>query len=166
MRSPHPVGARIVKLDERLARIDIAAHEWNEEITFNAPPAGAISGDARAAELTVTLPHAALRPWAPAHLRAKRLASGDVAISWVRCAGDSWGPGDPPLGFAAEAYRIEVLDGGDVVRTVETSSAAYTYAAADQTADFGSLPGSLQLRVAQTGDNGAAGLNKQLTITL
>ncbi len=158
MRSPHPVGARIVKLDERLARIDIAAHEWNEEI----------SGDARAAELTVTLPHAALRPWAPAHLRAKRLASGDVAISWLRCAraGDSWGPGDPPLGFAAEAYRIEVLDGGDVVRTVETSSAAYTYAAADQTADFGSLPGSLQLRVAQIGDNGAAGLNKQLTITL
>jgi hypothetical protein len=80
--------------------------------------------------------------------------------------GDTWGPGEPPLGFAAEAYRLEILDAGVVVRTVESSAPSFTYPAADQTADFGSLPGSLQLRVAQIGENGAAGLNKELTITL
>lgn len=168
MRAPHPIGARIIKLDERLARIDIAAHEWNEPVAFRAPPAGGGESDGRAAELTVTLPHAALRPWAPAHVRAKRLAGGDVAISWIRCAraGDAWGPGDLPLGFAAEGYRLEVLDSGVAVRTVDIAEAAYTYTAAEQTADFGGLPASLQLRIAQIGDNGAAGLNKELTITL
>jgi hypothetical protein len=92
-----------------------------------------------------------------------------VAISWVRCArigGDTWGPGEPPLGAAVENYQLEILDGDTVKRTVAIMSPAYLYGAGDQTADFGSLPGSLRIRVAQTADNGGRGLNKELTITL
>ncbi len=168
MRAPHPVGARVVKLDERLARIELAAHEWREPVTFVAPPAEAPPTTARAASLSLTLPHAAVRPWPPAHLRARRLASGDVAISWVRCAraGDSWGPGDPPLGTPVEAYQLQILDGAAVQRTVMTASPAFTYAEADQIADFGVPPGSLRLRVAQIGADGSPGLNKELTIAL
>ena len=169
MRAPHPVGARMVALDERLVRAEIAAHEWHETLAFAAPPFGASAADSRAARLDVTLPHAALRPWAPAHLRARREAGGDVAISWVRCArtgGDSWGPGEPPLGFAAENYRLEILDGDDVVRSVTVGAPAYSYEATDQTADFGGLPSSLRFRVAQIDDAGATGLNSTLTITL
>jgi len=169
MQSPHPVGARIVKLDAKLTRLDIGAHEWAEPLDIIAPPAGAGVDDVRAARATFTLPHAALRPWAPAHLRAKRDASGDVAISWVRCArigGEAWGAGEPPLGAAAESYRLDILDGGDVVRTVLVGDPAFTYDAASQTVDFGVLPGSLHFRVAQIGDSGATGLNSELTITL
>jgi hypothetical protein len=32
MRAPHPVGARIVKLDQRLARVSVNAHEWHEPL--------------------------------------------------------------------------------------------------------------------------------------
>ncbi len=39
MRAPHPVGARIVKLDQRLARVSVNAHEWQELLNFIAPPA-------------------------------------------------------------------------------------------------------------------------------
>jgi hypothetical protein len=169
MRAPHPVGARIVKLDQRLARVDIAAHEWGEAVTFIGPPANGLSSDTRAASLSVALPHAAARPWAPAQLRARRLlSSDDVAIDWVRCArtGDTWGAGEPPIGASSEAYLLEILDGPTVKRAVTTGSPDFLYAAADQIADFGAPPSSLRLRVAQIGADGSPGLNKELTIPL
>ncbi|HYD89188.1 MAG TPA: hypothetical protein VEA80_17045 [Vitreimonas sp.] len=169
MRTPHPAGARIVALDQRLARMEIGAHEWNEELAVAAPPAGKLAADPRAATASVTLPNAAARAWAPAHLRARRTGGGDVEIAWVRCArvgGDSWGAAEPPLGAGAESYRLELLDGDEVVRTVTVGAPAYVYSAADQTADFGGLPSSLRFRVAQIGDGGAIGLNSELTITL
>jgi hypothetical protein len=168
IRAPHPVGARIVRLDERLARMDVAAHEWREAVSFVAPPAGGSSSDARAASINVTLPHAASRPWAPAHLRAHRESSGDVAISWIRCArsGDAWGAAEPPIGAPAESYRLDILDGEAVKRSVTPSSPSHTYTSAEQIADFGAPPASLRLRVAQIGLDGSAGLNKELTIAL
>jgi hypothetical protein len=170
MRVPHPAGARIVKLDERLARIDVGSHEWKEAVAFAAPPAGAPEGDARSARVTLVLPNAALRPWAPAHLRARRAASGDLELSWVRCAragGDFWGAGEPPLGVPDEAYLVEILDaGGGVRRTVAVATPAHVYAAAEQIADFGGFPPSLRVRVAQLDAAGAPGLKKELTITL
>jgi|CXWL01.1.fsa_nt_gi hypothetical protein len=169
MRAPHPVGARIVKLDARLARAEIGAHEWGEALAFAAPPADALPTDVRAARLEQALPHAALRPWAPAHLRAKRVAGGDVEISWVRCArrgGDFWGAGEPPIGFASEAYQLDIFDGSTLKRSVTVSASAYNYTSAAQIGDFGTPPASLRLRVAQLGEGGATGLNKELTILL
>lgn len=169
MRAPHPAGARLVKLDDKLVRADIGAHEWGEPLLISAPPAGGLANDARAAQSTVTLPHAAARSWAPAHVRAARAAGGDVAITWMRCArvgGDTWGAGEPPLGEAAESYRVEIMDGGDVIRTVSVTSPVYVYLAADQVADFGILPGSLRIRVAQVSANGVPGLKAALTIAL
>jgi hypothetical protein len=169
MRAPHPVGARIVVLDQRLARVSVLAHEWREPLRLVAPPCGGLAGDARAAVLEITPPRAAQRPWAPAHLRARRIAGGDVAVNWVRCArigGDSWAAGEPPLGAPTESYRLEVLSGADVVRAVETETSGWTYAAANQTTDFGELPATLSLRVAQIDASGRPGLNTELTITL
>ncbi len=168
MRSPHPVGARIVKLDRRLARIDIAAHEWGDALRIAAPPWGLAAHDARAARVELTITHAALRPWAPAHLAAKRDTSGDVRLSWTRRAriGDHWGPGDPPLGTAAERYRLEILDSGDVVRETETTAPEYVYSAANQSADFGAPPALLHFRVAQLDDAGAPGLKAAVTMPL
>jgi hypothetical protein len=169
MRAPHPVGARIVRLDERLARADVGAHEWREPLRFAVPPAGGLATDARAAAATLTLPHAAARQWAPAHLRARREPGDDVVISWVRCAragGDFWGAGEPPLGAPTESYLLEILDGDAVKRSVTTGAPVYLYEAVDQAADFGAPPSSLRLRVGQIDAAGAPGLKKELTITL
>ncbi len=169
MRAPHPVGARIVKLDQRLARVDIQAHEWAEQLGFTAPPAGAGPSDPRATTLERALPHAALRPWAPAHLRARRVASGDIVVSWVRCArigGDSWGPGEPLLGATAESYLVEVLSGEEIVRSAPSLAPEWLYSIAEQTVDFGAPPASLHIRVAQIDGGGAVGLKTGLTITL
>jgi hypothetical protein len=169
MQAPHPVGARIVLLDANLARMEIGAHEWREALQVAAPPFGLLATDARAAVQTITLPHAAARPWSPSHVKAARGVSGDVAISWIRCAragGDSWGPGDVPLGETGEAYQVDILNGAVVERSVTVTSSAYTYSAADQITDFGAPPTSLRFRVAQLDSGGAAGLNTELTITL
>lgn len=169
MRAPHPVGARIVKLDARPARLEIGAHEWGQALRFAAPPAGALESDTRASHLTRTLPHAAARPWAPAHVGAKRVAGGDVAISWIRATpsgGDFWGAGDPLIGFVSEACQLDIFDGAVLKRSVTVPGPSYTYISAAQTADFGALPASLRLRVAQIGEFGATGLNKELTILL
>jgi hypothetical protein len=163
------VGARIVKLDERLGRADVAPQEWNELLSWVAPPAGSLSSSNRAARADVILPHAAQRPWAPAHLRAKRLASGDIEVSWVRCArigGDAWGPGEPPLGAPTERYLLEILDGEALVRLAEVDAPSFDYSTADQIEDFGTLPSLLRIRAGQLGESGAPGLKTELTITL
>jgi hypothetical protein len=170
MATPHPVGARIVLLDQKLACINVGAHEWGVTLEIVAPPAGAGSSHNRAARFEVTLPHVALRPWAPAQVRARRDAAGDVAISWVRCArlgGDSWAAGEPPLGEPVEGYRLDILrGGGSVIRSTDTLSSPFIYAAAQQIADFGAPPASLRLRIAQLAASGAPGLNTELTIPL
>ncbi|HWA00167.1 MAG TPA: glycoside hydrolase/phage tail family protein [Caulobacterales bacterium] len=169
MRAPHPVGTRIVALDARLARVDVASHEWGEALAFVVPPAGALSTDARALRLAAALPHAAARPWAPAHVRARRDASGDVTISWIRCAragGDFWGSGEPPLGAPTESYALDILDGDDLKRSVTVAVPSYLYSAAEQTVDFGGAPGSIRVRVAQLDAGGAPGLKSDLNLPL
>jgi hypothetical protein len=155
-------------LDQRLARLNVQAHEWGEALRISAPPAGAPAHDARAAVQEWTLPHAAMRPWAPAHLRAVRDGTGAVRASWIRCArsgGETW-EGEPPLADGAESYRLEVFDDGALVRAAETPAPAWTYPAVEQVADFGALPASITLSVAQIGSSGRPGLKTRLTITL
>ncbi|ANP44895.1 hypothetical protein ATE48_02635 [Candidatus Viadribacter manganicus] len=100
----HPVGARIVKFDQRLARMNIGAHEWQEALHVVVPPSGAQASSVRAEAVDIALPHVSARPWAPAHVRAVRGVRAMWPVSWVRCArlgGDSsWAAGEPPLGGA------------------------------------------------------------------
>ena len=97
--------------------------------------------------------------FAPAHLRARRVAGDEVEISWVRCArsDDHWGAGDPPLGAPAESYRLHILDGEIVTREVFTAAPSYLYAAADQAADFGAPPGAVAIRICQLSESHGRG---------
>jgi len=146
-----PAGACVVVLNDALARLEMGAHERGATLTAVAPPAGLPASDANALELAFAFDDIWARPFAPAHIAGRRLASGDVALSWVRRArigGDPW-QGEPPLGEEAEAYRLEILDGATVKRVIETATPAATYLAAHQTADFGAPPATLTVRIAQ-----------------
>ncbi len=93
------------------------------------------------------------RPLAPVHLKAWRGGgSDDVTLSWVRrtrLGGDGWDGSDVPLGEEREAYAVEILSGGAVVREVAAEAAPVTYTAAQQEADFGAAVTSLDWRVSQ-----------------
>lgn len=168
--APTPAGRRIVKLDGRLARVAIGAHEWGGTLSFLAPPAGAAVTDAAAAQADHVLAHVALRPFRPAHLRAVRGGDGDVTVTWIRQArvgGLSWAAGEPPIGEPSERYVIEILDGaGDVVRSAEAPVESFSYGVADQTADFGAPPASLRVRIGQIGANGLPALKTESLIPL
>lgn len=71
-----------------------------------------------------------------------------------------------PLNEDMEGYQVEIMDGTDVVRVISADSPAVTYAAADQSADFGSLPASIVVRVAQLSSTYGAGGRGELTIWL
>lgn len=101
---------------------------------------------------------ASKKPYAPCHLVVvKDAGTGDWALSWVRRTriGGAWTSGTPiPLGEASEAYVVEILNGGAVVRTITgLTSAAATWTASQQTTDFGSGQSSVSWRVYQISDS-------------
>ena len=83
----------------------------------------------------------ALRPPAPVHLRAERLANGDLYLSWVRRSRSGWvwlSGSDTPLGEESESYRLTLSGAGSgagFVRSVTVAAPAYLYSAAEQSAD-------------------------------
>src|SRR5690606_31897919 len=108
----------------------------------------------------------ALLPWAPAHLRGVRTDDG-VRLSWVRrtrFGGDSWDALEVPLNEEAEAWRVEILDGSDVVRTIETAAPLALYSSADELADFGAPQATLHVRVAQLSAIAGAGRAREATL--
>jgi hypothetical protein len=84
-----------------------------------------------------------LLPYSPVNVDAV-LSGGDVVISWHRRSryGDelpSTGA-EVPLFEATEEYQVDIVNsGGDVVRTLSTTTQTATYTAAQQTADGGAV---------------------------
>lgn len=166
---PAVAGAAIIKVDGALTRMAMLDYERGANVTLVAPPAGEakISVDAKIGNFTFTDNWA--RPFAPAHLRARRDSDGAIAVTWVRRArmgGDSWASGDVGLGEESEHYRLEILSDGAVKRTVEVLSPAYIYPVSDQIADFGSPISVLGVRVMQMSLRYGAGRMKESVFTL
>lgn len=108
------------------------------------------------------------KPYAPAHVRGTRNGAGDLALAWIRRTRleDPWADGiDAPLGEAAEAYEIDILDGGGAVkRTLSSTTPTATYPAADQIADFGSAQAAIRVRVYQISARVGRGLPTEKTL--
>ena len=112
-------------------------------------------GDAVPAEAEVTVSGEALVPLSPVHLSVESDGAGGVTVRWVRRsrAGSAWSDGvEAPLGEEAERYRVELLDGADVVRSAEVGVPEWTYDAAMIAAD--GAVGSLSVAVRQVGTYG------------
>jgi hypothetical protein len=74
------------------------------------------------------------------------------------------GTGDVPLGEAAEAYEVDVMDGSTVVRTIATTTPTATYTAAEQTTDFGAPQASVTIRVHQVSAVVGRGITARATL--
>jgi hypothetical protein len=124
-------------------------------------PLGALGGEARLLATGLGDPDGvlalrqlrgeAMRPPSPVHLRAQRLANGDLALSWVRRSRNGWvwlSGSDTPLGEETEAYRL-TLTGEAYQRSLTLPSPAFLYTATEQAAD--GLAGPLAIEVVQLG---------------
>lgn len=161
-----PAGSRFILLDGAVQPLASGLESLGVPTGWRATPAGLDHGSPFAVPFTATATDAALKPLAPVHARATRGGEG-VSVAWTRrsrIGGDTWEAVDVPLGEGREAYRIEVLDGGVVVRAAETAIPQWLYATADENADFGAPRAALTLRIAQWSD--AVGWGETLTRTI
>jgi hypothetical protein len=117
-------------------------------------------GDAAvAATAALAVAGAAVRPPAPVHLTAERMADGGIRLDWVRRSRLGWAwldGGDVPLGEDGERYRLELRADGGRPRVVETAQPFFLYAAADQAADGAAGAPGLQVTLAMLGTSAAS----------
>ncbi len=145
-------GADVVVLDAAVMPLGLSSEERGVEMNWLVEAAGSAGG--RAGPFVFAGGLRAQMPLSPVHLRGERRADGAIAVSWVRRGrddADSWEASDIPLDEPDERYRLEVLDGETVLRSVEVAVPAYVYGAAAQIADFGALPTRILLRLRQLG---------------
>lgn len=160
MADPAPAGARVLVLDNSLVSLPVEQSSLGLPVNLRVGPAARPFDDDSFGAMTVTPQGMGLRPFAPAHLRAKLISNGDIEVSWIRrdrdLAADSWQRLEVPMSEAQEAYAIEVLSLAGptpvVLRSASATLAAWTYTADMQAADHGAAlaPGdSVTVRIAQ-----------------
>ena len=152
-------GASVVLLNEAVVPVGLAPDEAGLLLNWIAEPATGSGAATEAIAFAGGL--RAATPLAPVHLQARRQSDGDIRITWVRRGrldADDWMAADIPLDEEEEGYRLDLLDGEAVVRSVHVSQPAYVYAQSDEIADFGAVPTTRSVRVRQLGRKVAEGL--------
>jgi hypothetical protein len=145
-----PPGSFIVLLDASLIQLDVALSARGLDRHYRIGTLARGVDDPSVIHKVEAFVGNGLRPYAPAHLRARPLDNGDLDIGWTRRTridGDSWEAFEVPLGEAREQYLLRVVKGGTVVREITVGQPSWGYSVAMQAVDSGE-----KLMVAQLSD--------------
>ena len=166
MRAGASPGADFIVLDTAVKSLGLSLDEAGRAFNWIAEASGA---NANGVSPTVfSGGERALMPLSPVHLRALRQGDG-IMLSWIRrgrLSADSWTPAEIANDEGFERYRIEILDAGSVIRTVETETSNWLYRAADEVSDFGAPQASLTFRASQAGKRMPWGVPRTTTLEL
>lgn len=157
-----------VLLDDAVVPLATGVEAIDRPQSWRAAAAGKDVADPFATFFAFTPTSTALKPRAPVHLKAKRVSEG-IRIRWIRRTrvnGDNWNTLDVPLGEQSEHYRVEVLDGPNVRRTMTVSQPEALYTTAAELADFGAPQAVLHVRVAQMSAQAGAGDSAEALLPL
>ncbi|MBN2760891.1 MAG: glycoside hydrolase/phage tail family protein [Rhodobacteraceae bacterium] len=153
MPAAWPEGSVMVVLDDRLTQIPLPRDMLGVERGYRIGPAARPIDDASQRDFSLTARGVGLRPYRPAHLRARLTAAGDLVVSWLRRTregGDAWGSADVPLSEAFEHYLLRVVMGNQVLREQTLDAPQFSYSAAMQASD--GAGSAFALEVAQISD--------------
>jgi hypothetical protein len=159
MLALRPAGQDFILLNAAVVQPDVSLTETSLNTTWRLGPSSLDIGHSSYVQFEFTGQLKALRPLAPVRLKSSSDATG-VSLSWIRQTrlnGDSWDLAEVPLGEDAELYKLDILNGAAVVRSVLCSSPNYLYSAANLTTDFASLPANFTARIAQVSATFGAG---------
>lgn len=150
-------GAGLERVRDSLALRGLA-RQYKPVSLYQDASAVVASGFANSAE--------GLRPLSPVHLAGHRDAAGSLTITWIRRSRipAGWSDGtDLPLGEASERYEVEIRNAActATLRSIVTTGPTASYNAAEQAADFGSVPGATRLRVRQLSDIAGRGTARE-----
>jgi hypothetical protein len=161
-------GAAVVVLSSDLSRVGLSRSERGLPLVWRAALAGGSASGEAMSKVAFTWQGLAERPWSPCHLRITPGPLGAVQVRWkrrTRIGGDDWGSAEVPLSEVREVYRLEVVKGAAVLRTLEVNQTQWLYGAADQLADFTVNERSLiQIRVSQGSDSYGWGVPTQASL--
>jgi hypothetical protein len=153
-----PAGSVVVLLDRSVVQIPFRAADRGLSRRWRVGPAARGGDDPGVVERAEAFAGVGLRPYAPVHLRRVRVA-GEDRFTWIRRSrlpeADSWAGEDVPLGEASERYRVRVVAGGAILRTVDVTAPRWTYPAVQKDAD--GILGAWRVEVAQVSDRFGAG---------
>lgn len=146
----HAVGETFVLLDTNIRAIPQTWAEINRSLQYKAV---SVNGTLqRTAPVAFRNTGVRSKPLAPVHLGGGRNDGGDLLLEWTRrtrLEATLRDNVDAVLGEASERYVVEILDSGDVVRTVPVTEQSLTYTVAEQTTDFGSPQSSIDVVIYQ-----------------
>ncbi len=168
MGDPLPEGAPFVFLDSSLVAVARGTDLLGRSFDYRVGAASLDVGSVNMTNLSATVGAAALTPWSPSHIRGRRGEDG-ILISWIRRTrkgGDNWDTVEVPLGEDVEAYRVEVLSGESVLRTLDSGTPQVLYAASSEISDFGSPQTELSIRIAQLSSLVGAGRAQSAVLDL
>ena len=158
-----PAGAIVVLLDETITPIAVGNETLGRAFHYRLAPSDRDYSEVGAIRLDAMVPNLALLPLSPVSFRASRTTAG-IRFDWIRrtrIGGDAWGDTDVPLSETSESYRLDVLSGSTVIRTVQTSAPSYLYANSDELGDFGSPQTSISACVFQISTEVGPGIPSQ-----
>ncbi len=159
-----PVGSLFVLLNGAVEQIEYPAAARGLIRHFRIGPAQRGYDDPSYVHEVHAFEGRGLRPYAPAHLKA-RWQGSELALSWIRRTrldGDRWDLAEVPLGETSESYLLRVEAGGDVLRELTLPEPNFVYPQGLRTAD--GLPASYSVGVAQISDRFGPGPFKRIDI--
>ncbi|MBW4708544.1 glycoside hydrolase TIM-barrel-like domain-containing protein [Roseobacter sp. YSTF-M11] len=143
-----PADSWFVLLNGLPEQMDLSRNLRRVAQTYRIGPARRPVDDASYIQETHAFDGNGLRPYAPAHLRAKRADDGTVVIDWIRRTrvdGDSWDVPEIPLGEESEAYVVRIIKDGVTVREVSVAQPKWHYSLANQLEDSMSEPFTIEV---------------------
>jgi hypothetical protein len=146
-------GSDFIFLNDAVRPLELPSSARGLVRHFRIGPAQRAYTDASFREYAQSFAGAALRPYAPVHLRAKRLQDGSIEVRWVRRTridGDSWQGRDVPIGEEQLGFEVRVFHGKTLLRTSMSLTQRFLYTFEDQIADGAS--GLLRFEVAQASE--------------
>ena len=161
-----PAGSTVVLINGAPRQIELAMTARGLARNYRIGAAERGFDDPDVIAITASFQGIGLRPYAPAHLKAKALNGGDVARSWVRRTridGDSWLSAEVPLGEDREAYVVRVTVAAAIRREVEVTVPGWTYTAAQRAAD--GVSGAYEVGVAQMSARFGPGAFRSLALS-
>lgn len=156
MQSGSREGHRMVLLDQAIESLETDLTFIEQPRRYRVGLAGRSLADPALTDITHAATARALRPLSPVHLRVHRSETGDLVITWIRrgrISADGWALAEIPLGEDSEAYQVDIIKTGEVVRSVQVDRQTYTYKEADWQADLGpdplAVPSEVMVQVRQ-----------------
>lgn len=155
--SAHSTGSKVFFLKTPLGNftdVEYSVNTLGQDLEFKTVPVNFALQDVTETDTEEPFQGLRLKPYAPTSpYLVQDSTTGDLTFSFqrrTRLQGD-WLPNSEtvPLNEDVEEYEVEIYDGASLVETLTINTNSFTYTAAQQTAGFGSLQNTLNVKIYQ-----------------